>query len=90
MYKRQLQRACQAVADYGNHLISTHQYRNPQSGKETYKILEQEGHLTPELSSTLQSMVGFRNLAVHQYQDLDLEILKAILENYLPSLLEIF
>ena len=36
----------------------------------------------------MQGMIGFRNIAVHEYQELDLEILKNILDNHLGELRE--
>ena len=36
----------------------------------------------------MQGMIGFRNIAVHEYQELDLQILKNILDNHLNDLLE--
>jgi uncharacterized protein YutE (UPF0331/DUF86 family) len=33
-------------------------------------------------------MVGFRNLAVHQYQQLDIAIVRAVIEKSLDDLLE--
>ena len=34
----------------------------------------------------MEAMVGFRNIAIHNYQTLDQEILKAILQERLPDL----
>jgi uncharacterized protein YutE (UPF0331/DUF86 family) len=38
------------------------------------------------LSQKMQSMVGFRNIAIHDYQNLDIEIWKAILSKHLKDL----
>lgn len=51
-------------------------------------MLEGAGRLTPALSHRLQAMVGFRNIAVHRYQDLDLAILKSILDERLDDFVE--
>ena len=48
-------------------------------------MLEKEGIIEKELSKKLQGMVGFRNIAVHNYQELDIEILKGIIENNLED-----
>ncbi len=42
--------------------------------------------LDPETASKMEKMVGFRNIAIHNYQALDLEILKSILSNNLKDL----
>ncbi|MSO21822.1 MAG: DUF86 domain-containing protein [Acidobacteria bacterium] len=38
------------------------------------------------LSARLQAMAGFRNIAVHDYQPLDLAILKSLLEHRIGDL----
>lgn len=35
--------------------------------------------LDPDLSERMQRMVGFRNIAVHEYQNLSVDVLKHIL-----------
>jgi uncharacterized protein YutE (UPF0331/DUF86 family) len=49
-------------------------------------LLKDENVLEPELSERMQRMVGFRNIAVHDYQNLDIEILKSILTHHLIDL----
>ena len=41
-----------------------------------------------ELVRKLQRMVGFRNIAVHDYQDLNLDIIESIIKNNLGDFLE--
>ena len=43
------------------------------------------GIIEKELSKKLQGKVGFRNIAVHNYQELDMEILKGIIKNNLED-----
>lgn len=40
-----------------------------------------------ELSQRLQNMIGFRNIAVHQYRKLDLSIVESIIRKDLDDLL---
>ena len=40
-----------------------------------------------EHAAQLQRMIGFRNIAVHQYQTLDIAIVEAILQRDLDDLL---
>ena len=53
----------------------------PQESRDLFRMLEKARVVKPELSKKLQAMVGFRNLAVHEYQDLNLEIVRSIIEN---------
>ena len=51
-------------------------------------MLEQEGVIDSALAGKLKGMVGFRNILVHEYRELDLEIMIDIIENRLGDLLE--
>lgn len=78
-----LQRACEASIDAGMHLVRIQKLGIPQQSKDAFALLEKEKILTPALSRQMQAMVGFRNIAVHEYQSLDMEILRSILEHRL-------
>jgi uncharacterized protein YutE (UPF0331/DUF86 family) len=75
-----LQRACQAAIDLAMHLVRTETLGLPQHSAEAFTLLEGAGVVDPALASRLKAMVGFRNVAVHQYQALDLAIVRAIIE----------
>jgi uncharacterized protein YutE (UPF0331/DUF86 family) len=49
-------------------------------------LLQQAGEIEADLTKRLKSMVGFRNIAVHDYQALNLEIVKAIVARNLDDL----
>ena len=76
-----LQRACEAAMDMAMHMVAERRLGLPQSSREAFSLLSQNGLLTPELSKRLQAMVGFRNIAVHDYQSVDLAILQGVIEN---------
>ena len=78
-----LQRACEAAIDLAMHLISQDKLGVPQSSRDGFRILEQHKLISQPLSEELQKMVGFRNVAVHDYQAMHLPIVKAILETKL-------
>jgi uncharacterized protein YutE (UPF0331/DUF86 family) len=46
----------------------------PQASGDAFSLLESGGLLSDELARSLRAMTGFRNIAIHQYQDLDKEI----------------
>lgn len=72
---RNIERACQAAIDMAMHLVAKHRYGVPQSSAHSFTLLSDHHLISGELSATLQNRVGFRNLAVHSYQDLDQAIL---------------
>lgn len=82
-----IQRACEAAIDMGIRVIRIKHIGNPQTSREVFTLLEQQHLISPELSSKMQAMVGFRNIAVHDYANLNLEIVKSIAENNLSDLL---
>lgn len=80
-----LQRACEASIDMGNLVVRRRRLGVPQSSRDTFALLERARLIDPRLSRNLQGMVGFRNVAVHDYQSLNLQVLRAVLERNLPD-----
>lgn len=80
-----LQRACQATIDLAMHLVREHELGVPQESREAFALLDDAGHLDEELSGRLQRMVGFRNVAVHDYRELNLDIVQSIIERHLSD-----
>jgi uncharacterized protein YutE (UPF0331/DUF86 family) len=66
--------------------VPSRQWGLPDSLKAHFRILIEQRVIDPELGSRLQAMVGFRNIAVHEYERLDRDILKAILAKHLGDL----
>jgi uncharacterized protein YutE (UPF0331/DUF86 family) len=53
-------------------------------------LLAQNKIISFELEEKMNAMVGFRNIAVHEYQNIDKEILKSILQNNLRDIEEFY
>ena len=81
-----LQRGCELVIDIAMYIVSTKKLGIPQSKKEAFEILEKNNYISEETLKKMKGMIGFRNIAVHDYQEIDDEILKDILENHLEDL----
>lgn len=81
-----LQRSVQAAIDLAAHVVASEGYGIPQDLKDNFTLLRNAGVLSPELSTRMQKMVGFRNVAVHEYQNLNIDILKVILTDRLSDL----
>ncbi|MBW8462454.1 DUF86 domain-containing protein, partial [Acidovorax sp.] len=62
-----IQRACEAALDMGQHLIRRELLGVPQSARDVFALLARAGRIEPSLAEGLQRMVGFRNIAVHDY-----------------------
>lgn len=80
-----LERACQACIDLGMHIVRIKSLGVPQSNREVFILLQKARIINPGLSKKMQSMIGFRNIAVHDYQNLNLDIVRAIIEKHLKD-----
>jgi uncharacterized protein YutE (UPF0331/DUF86 family) len=80
-------RACETALDLANMLIRKKRLGIPSESRESFGILMRENILERDLGDKLQKMVGFRNLAVHRYRDLDLDIVAAVIQKNLDDLL---
>ena len=82
-----IQRPCEAALDMGQHLIRRDRLGVPQGARDVFALLAQAGRIEQQLAEGLQRMVGFRNIAVHDYQTLQLPITVAIIEKHLDEFL---
>ncbi len=73
-----LQRACQAAIQIAKHTMAVLHLGLAQTSSEAFFILHREGLLDATLSRQMQAMVGFRNIAVHVYQELDMTVVREI------------
>ncbi|OQR32778.1 toxin-antitoxin antitoxin component [Pseudomonas sp. Bc-h] len=80
-------RACAAALDMGQHLIRRERLGVPQSARDVFELLCRGGWLEASLLTTMKNMVGFRNIAVHEYQTLQLPITVAIITQHLGDFL---
>lgn len=83
-----IQRACEAALDMGQHLIRRDRLGVPQSARDVFALLAQAGWISAPLAERLQKMVGFRNIAVHDYQALQLPIVVAVITKHLGDFTE--
>lgn len=82
-----LQIAIQAALDVASHIVSDKRLEEPRTNRELFDLLAKDGWISPDQRQTLRNMVGFRNIVVHGYENVDLQILRDILENHLDDLL---
>jgi uncharacterized protein YutE (UPF0331/DUF86 family) len=81
-----IQRACEASIDLAMHLVRRFALGIPQDSRQAFDLLAEAGRLDTSMAEALKRMVGFRNIAVHDYQKLNLEIVRAIIERHLGDL----
>jgi uncharacterized protein YutE (UPF0331/DUF86 family) len=81
-----LQRACEAAIDLAMHLVREHRLGIPQDSREAFDLLSGAGLYPRESAEKLRRMVGFRNVAVHEYQALNLDIVSEIIRSHAGDL----
>ena len=81
-----LQRACEAAIDLAMHVVAERRLGLPQNSRDAFALLQEAGILSEDLAVKMKAMVGFRNIAVHDYQNVNLDILAQILKHHLPEL----
>jgi uncharacterized protein YutE (UPF0331/DUF86 family) len=81
-----LQRSIQSVIDLATHIVASEGLGIAETIRGNVVLLEDAKIITKTLSKKMQSMVGFRNIAIHDYTTLDAAILKAILSKNLKDI----
>jgi uncharacterized protein YutE (UPF0331/DUF86 family) len=82
-----LQMAIQAALDVASHIVSDARLGEPRSNRELFASLARDRWVADDLARTLSAMAGFRNVLVHGYDTVDLDILRDVLEHRLDDLL---
>lgn len=82
-----IQRACEAALDMGQHLIRRKKLGVPQSKRDVFSLLARSSWIDTELADSLKRMVSFRNIAVHDYIALQLPVVIKIIEKHLDDFL---
>jgi len=83
-----LQRSCEAAIDLAMHLVRERRLGIPQESRDAFDLLLQADLIEAGLAGRLKRMVGFRNVAVHDYRKLDLQIVQKIVTEHLDDFLE--
>jgi uncharacterized protein YutE (UPF0331/DUF86 family) len=84
-----LERACQAAIDLGMRWVRIESLGVPKDSRDAFTLLTIAGRLPLGLADSLKKMVGFRNIAVHDYREIDFAIVKAIIERDFPDFREL-
>ncbi|MBP6218627.1 MAG: DUF86 domain-containing protein [Oligoflexales bacterium] len=80
-----LQRLCETSIDLASYIVRKKKLGIPQSSRDVFSLLESAQIIDKDLCSHLQAMVGFRNIAIHEYRKLDLDIVESVIKNRLAD-----
>jgi uncharacterized protein YutE (UPF0331/DUF86 family) len=82
-----VQRACEAALDMGQHLIRRDRLGVPQGARDVFDLLARGQWIPVALAESLKRKVAFRNIAVHDYQHLLLPITISVITGHLDEFL---
>lgn len=74
-----LERAVQQCVDIGSHLLADVPGSSPSTMTAVFEELAKTSLIPDDLASKLTHAVGFRNIAVHEYDELDWDIVQSII-----------
>jgi uncharacterized protein YutE (UPF0331/DUF86 family) len=81
-----LQRAIEAALDVANHLISVNGWELPRDSRHAFHVVAGHEVVSTASLNVLDGMVGFRNVAVHNYRELDPRVVRGIAADHLGDL----
>lgn len=90
LYELNLQRAIQACIDLANVIIAKEGLGLPNTYKQSFELLHKHSVITKESCQKLCSMVGFRNISVHDYEEIKPAIVHSIVKNKLGDFEEFY
>ena len=83
-----VQRACEAAIDLAMHVVRDRRLGIPQETRQAFELLRGAKLIDADVADRMARMVGFRNVAVHDYRKLDLEIVRSIVTDRLDDFLD--
>ena len=81
-----IQRMCEASIDAAMHIVRRHKLGIPRDSRQAFTMLVKANLLDPQLGKHLEAMVGFRNIVVHNYTEIDMAIVRNILNERLVDM----
>jgi uncharacterized protein YutE (UPF0331/DUF86 family) len=80
-------RACEQAIDLANYIIKQKKLGVPSDSGDSFRLLAKASVIPEDLAPKLVRMTGFRNIAVHEYQQLDMDIVVSVIRNGSEDLL---
>ena len=78
--ERDLQVSIECMIDIGNEIISSLQLQRPERYQDIPYILARSGMIPRQFADTMATMIGFRNLLVHDYATINLKLVYEFLQ----------
>jgi uncharacterized protein YutE (UPF0331/DUF86 family) len=83
-----IERSVQICVDLASHIIAESDLTAPTTMRQSFDQLHRLGLISEELAVRIKKAIGFRNIAVHAYQEINWEIVYAIITSRLEDFVE--
>ena len=80
-----IQRACQQSIDLAMFICAEKGLGFPKDSAEAFGKLKDEKIIELDTYNKMKAMVGFRNVAIHEYQNINYDIVRSILDKHLED-----
>jgi len=84
--ERVLQILVESMIDLGQHIIADQGFREPNTYRDVFRILVEEGVLEENKLTVYEKIASFRNVLVHPYEGIDNNIVFGIFKKNLPDI----
>ena len=81
-------RACEQAIDLANHIVRLKNLGVPNEARDSFDFLVKAEVISEMLAKKLKEMIGFRNIAVHEYESVNIAIVQAVILKDIDDLLE--
>lgn len=82
-----LQIAIQAALDVASHIVADERLGEARDNGELFDLLARHGWIGEDRAAMMRRAVGFRNIVVHGYSDVDLAVVRDVVERRTGDLL---
>jgi len=83
--ERTLQMCIEVCLDIGNHIISDEGWKEAETNRDIFLRLKEKEVVSDDLLNRLLQMAGFRNRIIHDYAEIEPEMVYGILKNNLKD-----
>ncbi|HEY6558354.1 MAG TPA: DUF86 domain-containing protein [Polyangiaceae bacterium] len=81
-----LQICIQAAQDVASHVVSERRLGEPSTNQALFTLLARAGWLDAHVADAMRAAVGFRNVLVHGYTSVDLDIVRDVMREHLTDM----
>lgn len=80
-------RSCEFAIDLANHIVKSFKMGIPTSSAESFDLLQKKSVIDAALAEGLKKMTSFRNVVVHDYKKIDIEIVRSVITKDIKDLI---